>query len=114
MITVRITRKEDGRIHSFEVKGHADYAPRGRDIVCAGVSTVTVGTVNSIEALTGIAMKTKMKDGFLSGVVPIVEDESTSGQVQLLLESMVLMLQGIADSYREYIQIQEKNTKRRR
>lgn len=114
MITVQISRKEDSLIHGFEVKGHAGYAAHGQDIVCAGVSSVTVGTVNSIEALTGTVMETKMKGGFLSGIVPPVEDESVSGQVQLLLESMVLMLQGIADSYREYIQIQEVTTKRRR
>ncbi|WP_054956371.1 ribosomal-processing cysteine protease Prp [Paenibacillus dakarensis] len=114
MITVQISRKEDGLIHGFEVKGHAGYAAHGQDIVCAGVSSVTVGTVNSIESLTGISMETKMKGGFLSGIVPPVKDELVSGQVQLLLESMVVMLQGIADSYREYIQIQEHTIKRRR
>ncbi|KKO51309.1 ribosomal-processing cysteine protease Prp [Paenibacillus sp. DMB20] len=114
MITVQISRKEDGRIHGFEVKGHAGYADPGQDIVCAGVSSVTVGTVNSIEALTGTIMETRMKGGFLSAVLPSEEESTNSGQVQLLLESMVLMLQGIADSYREYIQIKEMTTKRRR
>ena len=114
MITVRISRKDDGRIHDFEVKGHAGYADPGQDIVCAGVSSVTVGTVNSIEALTGTVMKTRMKGGFLSAELPQVENEALSGQIQLLLESMVIMLQGIADSYGEYIQIQEMTTKRRR
>ncbi|MGV2788127.1 ribosomal-processing cysteine protease Prp, partial [Clostridium perfringens] len=37
-------------------------------------------------------------------------DDSVSGQVQLLLESMVVMLQGIADSYGKYIRIQELTT----
>ncbi|QCT01986.1 hypothetical protein E6C60_1268 [Paenibacillus algicola] len=114
MITVQISRRDDGRIHGFEVKGHAGYADPGQDIVCAGVSAVTVGTVNSIEALTGTVMEAEMKGGFLSAVLPHEGHNASSEQVQLLLESMVLMLQSIADSYDEYIQIQVKIIKRRR
>lgn len=110
MITVQVLRGEDERIHSFKVTGHAGYADPGEDIVCAGVSSITVGTVNSIEALTGTVMETEMKGGFLSANLPSAEDDTVSGQVQLLLESMVVMLQGIADSYGKYIRIQELTT----
>ncbi|OMD63195.1 hypothetical protein BSK48_27030 [Paenibacillus odorifer] len=110
MISVRITRLSDlGTIVGFEVKGHAGYAKRGEDIVCAGVSAVTVGTVNSIETLTGISMDTSMKNGFISGTLSSVEDFDTSAKVQLLLESMVVMLNDIAESYGKYIQIQQVN-----
>ena len=107
MINVQISRTKDGKIHDFEIKGHAGYADPGEDIVCAGVSAVTVGTVNAIEALTGVVMNSRMKNGFLSGRLPSIEDEAVSGQVQLLLESMLVMLNGIADSYGEYIQIED-------
>ena len=108
MISVLITRSSGlGTIVGFEVKGHAGYARRGEDIVCAGVSAVTVGTVNSIEILTGISMDTSMKNGFLSGTLSSVEDTEVSAKVQLLLESMVVMLSDIAESYGKYIQIQQ-------
>lgn len=108
MINVRITRASaQGVIVGFAVKGHAEYARNGKDIVCAGVSTVTVGTVNSIESLTGVVLDTSMKDGFLSGTLVPVNDPEVSAKVQLLLESMVLMLKDIAKSYRKYVQIQE-------
>ncbi|MFP4979338.1 ribosomal-processing cysteine protease Prp [Paenibacillus sp. CN-4] len=108
MINVRITRESArGAIASFEVKGHAGYARRGEDIVCAGVSAVTVGTVNSIEALAGVSLNTSVKNGFVSGSVPLIDDSSQSDKVQLLLESMVVMLNDIAASYGKYIQIQE-------
>ncbi|GAB6929364.1 ribosomal-processing cysteine protease Prp [Paenibacillus sp. JCM 10914] len=110
MITVQVRRRENGSIHSFQVTGHAGYADPGEDIVCAGVSSVTVGTVNSVEALTGTVMEARMEGGFLSANLPQAVDESISDQVQLLLESMVVMLQGIADSYGKYIQIQELTT----
>lgn len=108
MINVQITRSsEHGTIVAFEVKGHAGYAKRGEDIVCAGVSTITVGTVNSIESLTGVIMDASMKNGFLSAALGFVEDPDVSAKVQLLLESMVLMLTDIAESYGKYITIQQ-------
>lgn len=109
MIRVIITRKRDGSIDSFSVKGHANYAKHGEDIVCAGVSAVTVGVVNAIEALTGVIMDSRMKDGFLSSGVPQLKDERTSEQVQLLLESMIVSLRSIEDSYGSYLQIQDKH-----
>lgn len=107
MIVVRVFRNHSGMIQSFKIKGHAEYAKAGKDIVCAGVSAVTVGTVNSIEALTGIVLDCEMHNGFLSGVIPLVEDETTESKVQLLLESMVVMLKNISESYGKYIQIEE-------
>lgn len=108
MIIVQMKRMEDGNIRGFLVKGHANYAKRGEDIVCAGVSAITVGTVNSIEALAGVVLDTKMRNGFLSADIPNLSDEAARSKVQLLMESMELMLKGIAESYGEYIQIQNQ------
>ncbi|MFS0872734.1 ribosomal-processing cysteine protease Prp [Paenibacillus xylanilyticus] len=107
MIIVQIFRNDDESIDRFSIKGHANYAKRGEDIVCAGVSAVTVGTVNSIETLTGVEMDAKMKNGFLSASLPMLERDETWPQVQLLLESMVLMLTDIAESYGKYIKIEQ-------
>lgn len=107
MIIVQIFRDEGGNIERFSIEGHANFAKRGEDIVCAGVSAVTVGTVNSIETLTGVEMDAKMKNGFLSGSLPLLERGETWSQVQLLLESMVVMLSNIAESYGKYIKIQQ-------
>lgn len=108
MIKVKIVRGGDGSIRSFSVKGHAFYADPGKDIVCAGVSAVTVGTVNSIEALAGVELVSKMKDGFLQASVPELSDGNTPDhRVQLLLESMVVMLRTIEESYGDFIAIQD-------
>jgi uncharacterized protein YsxB (DUF464 family) len=107
MIRVKIKRKPDGRIVSFQVKGHAEYDKSGKDIVCAGVSAVTVGTVNSIEALLGIELKARSKHGLLEVEVPDNTDEALHGNVQMLLESMVVMLHTIEQSYRAYIALED-------
>ena len=36
---------------TFEIKGHAEYARSGRDIVCASVSTAVILTENLIDNL---------------------------------------------------------------
>jgi uncharacterized protein YsxB (DUF464 family) len=114
MIRVTIERLQvNDYIHSFKVKGHAKFADLGQDIVCAGVSTVTVGTVNAIETLTGCELHTHMKDGFLQAEVPEGLDMPLQEKLQLLLESMVVMLQTIEISYGAYIQVKQSKVKRR-
>ncbi|MBH5317147.1 ribosomal-processing cysteine protease Prp [Paenibacillus sp. GSMTC-2017] len=109
MITITIVRNDsDKRIVSFAVVGHAKYAKPGKDIVCAGVSTVSIGTVNAIETLAGVELPAKMKDGWLSSDIPILPDADADGRMQLLLESMVVMLETIAKSYGKYVVIHEQ------
>ncbi|UHA75837.1 ribosomal-processing cysteine protease Prp [Paenibacillus sp. 481] len=108
MIRVTIRRKSNRLIESFSVKGHANFAPHGQDTVCAGVSAVTVGAVNAIEKLAGVQLKCKMKDGFLSGQVTSEYPPVIEAQVQLLLESMIVSLQTIEDSYGKYLQIEDQ------
>ncbi|WP_282941283.1 ribosomal-processing cysteine protease Prp [Paenibacillus sp. RC67] len=107
MIRVTIKRRPDDQIESFRVKGHALYGDPGKDIVCAGVSAVTVGTVNSVEAVLGIELKANVKHGLLDVRVPGHLDEADLEKVQLLLESMVVMLKSIEQSYGAYIALQD-------
>lgn len=105
MIRISIRRDADRHIQSYSVNGHAEYAESGKDIVCAGVSAVTIGTVNSIEALLQIELKSSMDKGTLKVEIPQIADQSIQDQVQLLLESMVVMLDSIQQSYNEYVTI---------
>ena len=56
MITARYDR--DGEMHTLSVNGHAGYADKGQDIVCAGVSAIVYALIgwleNNIEAFTSI------------------------------------------------------------
>ena len=45
MITVTISRNAEELI--VEVSGHSNYAPQGEDIVCAGVSALTLMCANA-------------------------------------------------------------------
>lgn len=108
MVTITITREQDGRIRHFAVSGHAKYADPGKDIVCAGVSAVTIGAVNAIEKLTGLVPDAKMESGWLSASAPESGDPARDGQVQLLLEGMIASLESIVDEYGKYVRIKER------
>ena len=75
MICIRITRREDGL--DLSAHGHAGYAPRGQDVVCAGVSALLYGFIAYLEELLPIAtaegsegespsLQVQDKDGVLS------------------------------------------------
>jgi uncharacterized protein YsxB (DUF464 family) len=109
MIEITIVRNADGRILSFAVEGHAGYAKRGKDIVCAGISAISVGTVNAIETLTGIVLPATMRNGWLSSEIPLQPEREKEEKLQLLLESMVVMFGTIAESYGKFVAVKEKS-----
>ncbi|MGE8206091.1 ribosomal-processing cysteine protease Prp [Heyndrickxia sp. NPDC080065] len=106
MIHVHFKQTSDGKISSFKMKGHADFAERGQDIVCAGASAVSFGAINAIMELTKVKPMIKQsKGGFLECRVPDHLSIEVDDKVQLLLQGMVISLQTIERDYGKYINI---------
>jgi len=106
MIGITISRTESGKIQSFEISGHALFADRGKDIVCAGVSAVSVGAINAVHELTGVTPDLEHRaDGLLRCVLPEDLLPDTQEKVQLLLEGMIVSLRSIEETYGEHIKI---------
>ena len=61
MIYIRVGRRQDGMARS--AVGHASYAPRGQDIVCAGVSALLYGFIAYLEGLSPIATEGEVARG---------------------------------------------------
>lgn len=111
MIQVTIERdRTDRRIVKYVYLGHAHYDDPGKDIVCAGVSSIAFGIVNSIEALLGIELKCRLdeSEGRFEAKVPHVTDVDLDDRLQLLLESMVVMIDTIERSYGKYVKLTTK------
>ncbi|MFC7393199.1 ribosomal-processing cysteine protease Prp [Scopulibacillus cellulosilyticus] len=109
MIKVDVRRDQEGYIHTLTIKGHADAGPHGYDLICAGVSAVSFGSLNAIQSLTGLELDIKQGDrgGFLRCDVPLNIDTECQEKVQLLLEGMIVSLRTIEASYGEHIQIED-------
>ena len=105
MTTVVICRDKDGSYRGFYCMGHAGYAKRGRpDILCAAISALTIGTINSLEELAGEKLNVTHNEetGFLKCVFESVLQDKSG----FLMDSMVFSLENISREYGEkYLQI---------
>ena len=70
MTTIVIRKDQTGAYRGFYCMGHAGYA-KGRkpDILCAAISVLTIGTVNSMKDLAGeqLCVAADESTGFLPG-----------------------------------------------
>ena len=105
MIRVNVTERH-GRIAIFEMSGHAEFDERGKDLVCAGASAVSIGAVNAVEALTGVEPDIEQAEtGYLTVAFPEGLEPDTDDRVQLIARSMIVSLQTIEESYGDFIQV---------
>lgn len=98
-------------IKGFTVNGHADYAPEGQDIVCAGVSAITqtalIGLLNHLE----VKPRYKINKGNLE--VFLADDISNEDfdKAQIILSTMLAGLQSLQESYSEHVQLEIRRCK---
>lgn len=90
------------KVYSNEIKvrGHANYAPHGQDIVCAGVTALTQTLVESLKTLTGNEIKYDMSPGRVD-----IEIENPDEDAQLLMDSFLVGVRLIADEFPENIRV---------
>jgi len=109
MIRVTVKRKDD-KIQSIELSGHAESGPYGYDLVCAGVSAVSIGAVNAVMELSEIDLKVEQggKGGYLMIAFPELLCNIEMEKAQLLFEGMLVSLISIENEYGEFIRINDK------
>ncbi|WP_067727285.1 ribosomal-processing cysteine protease Prp [Oceanobacillus damuensis] len=109
MIRVTVFRA-DKQITSLELSGHADSGPYGYDLVCAGVSAVSIGAVNAVMELceTNLEIEQGGEGGYLHVKLPEQLEPEIMGKVQLLFEGMIISLKSIELEYSEFIKIVNK------
>ncbi len=95
-------RRSDGGIVGFQTEGHAGYAEKGSDIVCAAVSMLVINTINAIELYTtdDCAVQVSEADAFISLRVRSV---TQSRELQVLLKALALGLSQAAQDHPEYL-----------
>lgn len=78
----------------ISVQGHAGYAKPGKDIVCAGVSTLVQTLIQSVEELTADKIQYSMQPGTVD-----IKFRDLSEQAQLLIDSFFVGISLIAGEY---------------
>lgn len=110
MILAQFWRNESQQVVALEITGHADAGPYGQDIVCAAVSAVTIGTINSLQQIAH-AKPQVQEDSEAGGYLKCRVDYQSLTKVQDLIAAQTLMLhccqtlQAIATNYADFIQV---------
>lgn len=104
MIHVLITRDNHKERWKISLKGHADYARRGEDIVCAGVSVLVQSIFNGLTEVLGYQLPYRMRDGYFSFQLPIsyLEDD---GRVKAMFDTLLLNLRDLEKTYKKHIKL---------
>lgn len=100
MIHVTIRRKQK-LIYVLKVTGHANSAPYGEDLVCAGVSAIVTGGANALKP-TGVRIQNR------EGLSDIQVDDLDEVSHQTTLHVIVTQLKTIAEAYPKWITIKEQ------
>lgn len=98
----------DGSIVNFSIKGHADLAEEGKDILCAAVSIYSINTINSLTEIVGVEdaldIKADKGDLYLKIRYELMTDPQKE-QAELLLRSMELAFKSLENEYNKYLKI---------
>ena len=97
MIEITRIKNEQGENVGFRCIGHAGFARRGKDIVCAGVSALVLNTINSIEKFTEDKFSCAQEEK--SGLVEFIIVSEVSKESALLMDSLFLGLTNIQRDY---------------
>ena len=84
---INITITADG----IRVRGHAEAGPKGQDIICSAISTLTQNLILSIENLTNDKIQYAVNPGRVD-----INYWDLSDEGRLLVESFFLGVSGVA------------------
>ena len=102
MIIIEITSKNN-EIVSIEMNGHSGYAESGKDIVCAGVSSLVYAAINSFDSIE--EQRISIDDGMLK---LNLSGKKVSDHDQIVLKVMLNGFSMIASQYKKNVKIIKK------
>ena len=94
MIVINITRS------GLTVDGHAGYAEKGNDIVCAAVSMLAQNLVNSLDMLTDDEVICHMQNGHMD-----IQWKNLSERGRLLVDSLFVGMDALQNTYADHVKI---------
>jgi len=97
MTEIVLFKNADHKIIGFECLGHSGFARRGKDLVCASISVLTINTVNSLEKIAGVKTEVRAEDKAGHLYCKLLDEPTI--QTNTLFEALELGLNGIYENY---------------
>lgn len=92
------------RIHhdhnGITIVGHAEYAERGKDIVCAAVTALVEQLITSIERLTPNTPTYTMEPGYVN-----VKTSSPTEETKLLIDCFFIGAENIEEQFPDHVRV---------
>lgn len=104
MIKVWI-RRDGGRVAGYRVEGHSGWDRAGRDIVCAAVSALVIGTENGLDEVAGAVAGSRSSEGTLEVELKDGLGEEARIMADAILETMLNALRRIQTQHPGSIRI---------
>ena len=99
MIKVKIGHASNNQVNFLEVKGHANSAPHGEDIVCAGVSAILGGGFNNLINYKDYELKLDEGHAYFKSNAPLdAHDEA-------VIETIICGLNTIRETNPEFVEV---------
>ena len=95
MIKVDLTKDK-----LITISGHSGYEERGKDIVCASVSSIVITTINAIIEIDSDAIDYSDLDDKI--IIRIIKEDEV---VNKLINNMILLLESLEKDYKDFIKI---------
>ena len=93
MITVKIQENTNGMVIGYKIEGHSNIAPKGFDIVCAGVSTLAQSTLYGLRDYLRHRVEYDIDDGKFEVKLKSIPDVCS----EAILRTMILGLEEFAN-----------------
>jgi len=111
MIKVIIGTDNTGNIESFEMSGHAEYGPYGKDIVCAAASVLGYTALRAMVEVAGVdegSLDYKVDDdmGYMKVNLGIELENGNLSDVQVILRTYEVGIRSMIESYPKYITLE--------
>lgn len=109
MVDVKVfikDQKDKENIIGFKIKGHANFATKGQDIVCSAISVLAQTTLLGLdEYLRKGSFKYSIKDGYMSCMLESNLTTEERKTAQILLKTMYLGMKSVEENYASYVRI---------
>jgi len=103
MTTVKFVLDSDGNVKSFTVSGHAGYAEKGEDIVCAAISSAVQMLEMQIAQVIGENKASfEEKDVEISYRIPNLSAEEKFA-VNNMVNGFMGYMQSVSKHYKDYL-----------
>ncbi len=86
--------------HEIRISGHAHYAEKGKDIVCAAVSALEYTLTKALEVIAGENLRYEEKEGQVT-----IGFGELSEKGQAIVDTFFVGILGVIESYPQYVRL---------